>query len=128
MKKVILVLLLASGIYAWYDRPAVTTPVAAPAPPVFIIDEHASYISVYGRQSCQLTRTMLTNLEVAKLDYRFFDLNEPSVVQALHAHMRRKGVSPDHYLLPVVDVRGKVLTRPEFAEVSKRYRGVLAGY
>lgn len=128
MKKVLLALLLAVGVYAWYDRPAVTTPVAIPAQPVFIIDEHASYISVYGRQSCQFTRTMLTNLEVAKLDYRFFDLNEPAVVQALHAHMRRKGVSPDYYLLPVVDVRGKVLTRPDFAEVSQRYRGSLAGH
>ena len=110
----ILILFLVAGYQAW-DRFAPKTSVA----PL----EARSYIAVYGRDTCGWTQRAL--------HYRYFIVDDRQVAQRLHSRMQAAGLSTGRYQLPVIDVNGEMMVRPDPERVLGRYRDRLyqqAGY
>jgi len=75
------------------------------------------YINIYGRNSCSITQKMRRSLEANSLNYRYFIVDEQSVAQNLHQRMNDSGLNTRRYNLPVVDVSGDLMIRPEPSQV-----------
>lgn len=124
MAKLLLIVLLIYGAVVYFDRhrePTAPAPAAA-ASGAMVIEENARYVAVYGRQSCGYTQEMLRNLEQAGIEHRFFSVDDQAISGPMHERMQQKGLDTSYYLLPVVEVGGKMSIRPEFSQVSARYR------
>lgn len=122
MAKLLLIVLLIYGGVVFFDKRA--SPEVSVAADALVIEDNASYVAVYGRESCGFTRQMLSTLKQAGMEYRFYSVDDRKVSDSLHARMQQKGLDTSHYLLPVVEVSGHMSIRPEFAQVSSRYRMV----
>lgn len=79
------------------------------------------YVAVYGRGTCGFTSQMISNLKGSDINYKYFVVDESDVADVLHSRMEKLGVSTRRYLLPVVDVNGKLFVRPSFNEVIDEY-------
>ena len=79
------------------------------------------YVTVYGRDSCGYTKSLLSELADNGLrhDYRIVD--KPAVASRLHERMRAAGLSTRRYRLPVVDVNGRFYLRPGADTVQNAY-------
>tara|TARA_B100000446_G_C10483076_1_gene316750 strand:+ start:254 stop:628 length:375 start_codon:yes stop_codon:yes gene_type:complete len=118
----ILILFLVAGYQAW-DRFAPKTSVA----PL----EARSYIAVYGRDTCGWTQRALQVFERNGVNYRYFIVDDRQVAERLHSRMQAAGLSTGRYQLPVIDVNGEMMVRPDPERVLGRYRDRLyqqAGY
>ncbi|MAZ86658.1 MAG: hypothetical protein CL693_03360 [Cellvibrionaceae bacterium] len=80
------------------------------------------YINIYGRNSCSITQKMRRSLEANNLNYRYFSVDDESVAQNLHQRMNDSGLSTRRYNLPVVDVSGDLMIRPEPSQVLALWR------
>ena len=80
------------------------------------------YIVVYGRDACGITEQMMSDLDRRHVPYAYEIVDQPEVAKVLHNRMERSGVSTESYGLPVVDVSGKILVRPECSEVITLYK------
>ena len=80
-----------------------------------------SYVAVYGRGSCGYTQKMLADLSRKGVLYMYFDVDNPMVAGGLHKRMKLSGLSTGRYNLPVVDVNGKMETRPQYQDVVNDY-------
>jgi hypothetical protein len=77
---------------------------------------------VYGRDACSFTEQMRSDLNRRHVPYTYEVVDQPEVANLLHTRMERAGISTASYGLPVVDVNGKILVRPECSEVIALYR------
>lgn len=118
MGKLLFVLLLIYAAVVYHDRHRV--PVDAVGG--ITIEENVPYVAVYGRQDCEFTRKMMSDLKQSSVDYRFFSVDDREVAQALHARMRQKGLDTSYYLLPVVEAGGDMRVRPDFSAVRASYQ------
>lgn len=119
---IILALLIFAGYQAW-ERFAPKDKIA----PL----ESSSYIAVYGRDSCGWTQRTLKELARNGVNYRYFVVDEPRVADLLHSRMNASGISTRRYNLPVVDVNGSLMVRPDVEVAIQQYREKLyqqAGY
>jgi len=79
------------------------------------------YVAVYGRNTCGFTSQMISNLRDRNINYQYFVIDERDVADTIHSKMETVGISTRRYLLPVVDVNGKLFVRPSFNEVIDAY-------
>lgn len=123
MKNILfLIVLLAAGYQAWLRF--ALTPTVEPL-------QARSYIAVYGRDSCGWTQRALRELESTRANYQYFIVDEKSVADLLHSRMQASGISTARYDLPVIDVNGQLMVRPDLDVVLGRYKDKLyeqAGY
>lgn len=118
MKIIGLLLLAAVGLWVYFKAPFVHTDNAK-----ILTEASAPYIDVYGRKDCDHTNTVRRQLEAQNVHYRYFDLEQKTSADQLHPYMHRSGMATDKYLLPVVDVNGKLQQRPNLDKVMEIYQG-----
>ncbi|MFT7222635.1 MAG: glutaredoxin [Cellvibrionaceae bacterium] len=112
MKKLFILAIIAfGGFQAWENFRDV------PLAPLYA----ESYVAVYGRNSCGFTQNMISNLKNEGLNYRYFIVDEQEVAYSLHQRMESSGISIRSYNLPVVDVNGRIMVRPDFQKVLNKY-------
>lgn len=111
----LLLAIVSLGLYAWLQPSKIGVVDFAP--------KNTSYIDIYGRESCDYTRSVRKQLEAHDIHYRYFDLEQKSSTDRLHPFMHRSGMATDKYLLPVVDVNGKLQQRPSLDKVIEIYQG-----
>ena len=104
--KFLLILGIAIGIY-YYTNPHQTTP---------INQEHQQLtsegITVYGRNTCSITRQVMSYMDDNNIDYYYENIDDAEVANTLHIKMKSQGYSTQRYNLPVVDFNGKLSIRP----------------
>ncbi|CAA0123874.1 Uncharacterised protein [BD1-7 clade bacterium] len=81
-----------------------------------------SYVNVYGRDTCAHTRKTLEQLSDAGVKHRYFVVDEEPVADRLHTVMKASGIATHRYDLPVVDVSGELMVRPQHTEILSRYQ------
>jgi glutaredoxin len=79
------------------------------------------YVAVYGRDSCGFTQKTLKELNGKGIDYTYYKIDETSVAELLHARMRASDISTSRYQLPVVDVNGVIMLRPDTTTIVQNY-------
>ena len=79
------------------------------------------YVTVYGRDSCGYTQSLLSGLSDNGLRHEYRIVDEPAVASRLHERMRAAGLSTRRYRLTVVDVNGRFYLRPGPDTVQKAY-------
>ncbi len=75
------------------------------------------YVAVYGRDSCGFTQNTLKVLSSKGIAYVYLKVDDRDVADQLHPRMEQAGISTRSYLLPVVDVNGKIFVRPETGDI-----------
>lgn len=105
MKRVLFAAVLMLGLYQTIQ----TLRGPSALPPL----EPVPYVHIYGRDSCGYTQAMRRALEQAGIPYRYASVDTPAVADALHARMDAAGLDTSDYLLPVVDLSGRLQSRPE---------------
>lgn len=83
------------------------------------------YVAVYGRDSCGLTKKMISDLKASGISYRYFIVDDRATADRLHSRMESAGIPTGSYGLPVVDTNGAIQVRPEFQDVFARYHAGL---
>ncbi len=114
MKKLFyVVLVLALGYAAWHFmlRPKRVEPLVP-----------RSYVALYGTATCGVCARYRQDLGKMGIPYMDYDLNNPGTQDQLYPRMRKAGLSTESFSLPVIDVNGKILIRPELETVEKLYR------
>ena len=114
MKKSISVVLICVASFAlwyfWLSR-------LGELPPLY----KKPYIVVYGRDACGLTRQCLGKLSKAGIYCRYKNIDDANVQKELYPRMKKAGLDTSHFLLPVVDVNGKILISPQASTVVELY-------
>ncbi|UUY07324.1 glutaredoxin [Pseudomonas sp. J452] len=114
MKRLVLCLIVMVGLYQGWQtfRPHDSTLAYSSGSP---------YVVVYGRDSCGFTSQMRSGLtrENIEFDYRIVD--DGAVADGLHQKMESLGISTQLYDLPVVEVNGRLLVRPDISLVVRAY-------
>jgi glutaredoxin len=116
MKKILLVLLalgLAYGAWRYYFQQP--KPAAGPL-------TQCSYVALYGTDTCGICVGYREDLRKMGIPFRDYDLNNPSVRDELYPRMRKAGFNTNSFALPVIDVNGKIIIRPDLTTVEKLYR------
>ncbi len=114
MKKFILILLLiATCIVAWKSYPENRSGIE----PLY----EEPYVIVYGRPGCRFCQQTLRGLNGNGIEYMFEHVDDPEVKDELEPRMRLSGINTSSYVLPVVDVNGKLFVRPEMDVVLRVY-------
>ena len=80
-----------------------------------------SYVAVYGRNTCGYTQQTIADLKNKGFNYKYYTVDESDTADLLHSRMEAVGISTRRYLLPVVDVNGKLLVRPSLSEIESKY-------
>ncbi len=80
------------------------------------------YVVVYGRDSCGWTAKYVREIHGAGLDHTYKSVDDRTVANELHPRMEEAGLRTSSYLLPVIDVNGVLLIRPDMTEVISIYR------
>ena len=79
------------------------------------------YIVVYGEDRCQLTQTCMSDLDIQGIDYIYKQLSKPGMPNELFPRMEKSGLSINRILLPILDINGKIMVRPEVTEILDAY-------
>lgn len=79
------------------------------------------YVAVYGRATCGYTTSALRELKNSGVNYKVFDIDDRDTANILHARMEQSGISTRRYNLPVIDVNGSIMVRPEIEDVLLKY-------
>jgi hypothetical protein len=79
------------------------------------------YVVVYGRDRCGLTQRMLRELAGLGVPFDYQQIDDRAVADPLHERMQRAGISTARYMLPVVDVSGRLLVSPKPPDVADEY-------
>ena len=113
MKNIILLLIVLGGYQYWHSMPQTTTAVK----PLY----ERPYVVVYGRDSCGFTQRTLQGLKKSGIPYKYEIVDQQSVADLLHNHMRQAGIDTHRYNLPVVDVSSHFSVRPEISNIIEAY-------
>lgn len=125
MARLLLIVLLVYGAVVFFDRRSAQA--GSDEASALVIEDNASYVAVFGRETCGFTQEMLRDLEQAGIEHRFFSVDDKAISGPMHERMQQKGIDTSYYLLPVVEVGGKMSIRPEFSQVGARYRELHGG-
>jgi hypothetical protein len=80
------------------------------------------YVVVDGRQSCSLTRKMPEGLDQHGIPYTFESVDGQQMkTKELIPRMKAAGVFESPFGLPVVDVNGELMIRPDVSTVVEKY-------
>ena len=113
MKKLIFFTLVLYTSYFAYQKYHVN------APPPAVVDP---YIVVYGRTTCGNTKRMMRELDRAGVRYGYRSVDNRPQTDELHQKMLEAGIPIASYMLPVVDVTGKIHVNPPPQDVITNYR------
>jgi hypothetical protein len=114
MKKLLyVVLVLALAYAAWHFmlRPKQVAPLV-----------QRSYVALYGTDTCGVCASYRRDFGKMGIPYMDYDITNSSVQDQLYPRMRKVGLSTESFSLPVIDVNGRILIRPELDTVEKLYR------
>jgi len=114
MKIIILIFIVLGAYQHWNSIPQSTTP----NKPLY----ETPYVVVYGRNSCGFTQKTLQDLKKAGVPYKYEIVDEKSVADLLHNHMRQSGIDTRKYNLPVVDVSNHLSVRPKISDIIETYK------
>lgn len=78
---------------------------------------------VYGRDSCGFTAQARVGLSRQGIVFSYRSVDGAAMADGLHGKMEALGISTRRYDLPVVEVNGKLLLRPDMEQVLQIYRG-----
>ncbi|OQA41014.1 MAG: hypothetical protein BWY49_00566 [Candidatus Omnitrophica bacterium ADurb.Bin314] len=92
--------------------------VAVPSGPL----SQKPYVAVYGKEGCPACADLKKDLARKGTDYLDKDISDPGIKRELVSRMETAGLQTDYFLIPVVDVNGKLAIRPKAREVTDRYR------
>ena len=81
-----------------------------------------AYVEVFGRKSCGYTNSALKTMKENGVNYIFRNVDDDPTAEFLHGRMEEAGISTGRYNLPVIDVNGKVVVRPENDWVLGEYQ------
>ena len=84
----------------------------------------ASYITVYGRESCGNTKRMVKYLREQSLPFQYLSVDDKKIADQLHSDMRAAGLSTASYYLPVVEVNKKLFINPEAQKIKLIYYNI----
>jgi hypothetical protein len=114
MKQLLVAVLVGWALYLGWQklRPS------AEAQPL----QEGPYVVVYGRDACGRTQRMMRELEQLAVAYDYQQIDDPAVANPLHERMQQAGISTSRYMLPVVDVSGRLLVSPDAVDVATSYR------
>ncbi len=111
----LLVLALGSVYMAWGKYQEYQSMLAA--------QSAGPYIVVYGRDSCGFTAELRQYLQSRGQAFQYYSVDDAAAADTLHARMEAQGLSTRRYLLPMVDVNGLLIERPEPALALATYQG-----
>lgn len=80
-----------------------------------------SYVIIYGRATCGLTRKMAEKLTEAGIPYTFKSIDDPSVGDEIYPRMRAAGLDTSYFILPVIDVNGHILLDAKVKTIARYY-------
>jgi|SRR5690554_7225661 len=115
MKKLLLLLIVVGGLCQGWQKLVKSDGTLAYTP-------GSPYVIVYGRDSCGWTNQMRKQLAQEGIRFGYQVVDDRSVADGLHQKMESVGLSTRRYNLPVVEVNGKVLIRPDLETVAGIYR------
>lgn len=70
-------------------------------------------VTVYGRDTCGYTRTLVAVLDHAGVPFRYRRSNDPATRRELFAKMDAAGIPDGPFKLPVVEFDGRIEMRPD---------------
>jgi glutaredoxin len=111
----VLGLVVVLGLYQAWGKFGPRNEVLAHAP-------NAPYVLVYGRDSCGYTGQMRLGLTRQGVAFGYHQVDNDTVADELHGKMQQLGLNTAYYELPVVEVNGRLLLRPELDRVLQIYR------
>lgn len=82
------------------------------------------YLIVYGRVTCGYTMRTVNELSNAGIPYQLMDVDLPVVNDILHPRMKSAGLDVRRYYLPVVDLNGSIMIRPDNQALVDRARSL----
>ncbi len=85
------------------------------------------YVLLYGKTTCGWCQKMEKDLDAHDIPYTFQDLKIKAVNDELHPRMKKAGLDTRRYNLPVIDVNGEFLIRPDIDKVAEVYNAVSPG-
>lgn len=112
--KYIVILLVLSGFYQYVYK---TSGVVIPSN--IEVAANGSYVAVYGRDSCSVTRQTLSYLSQNGIKYTYLNVDDKATADSLHKQMQSQGIATKRYHLPVVDFSGELSVRPNKTEILK---------
>lgn len=63
----------------------------------------------------------MSDLSGEGVDFKYFKIDDKTSGDFIHDRMSASGISTRRYNLPVIDVNGEILVRPELFDVISRY-------
>jgi hypothetical protein len=79
-------------------------------------------VTVYGRDTCGYTRTLVAVLDEAGVPFRYRRSNDPATRRELFTKMDAAGVPDGPFKLPVVEFDGRIEFRPDPDGLAARAR------
>lgn len=108
---IILIVALGFGVYFFVNPKSQLEPLFTPP-----------YVAIYGRAACGYTKQYLDEISGLNMRYISQDIDDPATADVLHSRMEKSGVDTSQYMLPVLDVNGRIFVRPPMDDVIKAYR------
>lgn len=115
VKRLVLGLVVLLGLYQAWGKLGPRNEVLAHVP-------GSPYLVVYGRDSCGYTGQMRTELARQGMAFSYRQVDNGAVADELHDKMHQLGLNTAYYELPVVEVNGHLLVRPELDRLLQVYR------
>ncbi|RYV02990.1 hypothetical protein SOPP22_06790 [Shewanella sp. OPT22] len=116
IKRILFLTIFVIAAYQGWQKFSPKTP---PAPKVahVVPVQYQPSITVYGRDSCNLTQNLISELKQKGYEYEYHSVDSRMIKRRLARKMKKQGLNTSFYALPVVDVDSKLTIRPSFAQV-----------
>jgi glutaredoxin len=82
---------------------------------------HRPYIHVFGRNSCEYTRRLLTQLNDAGVPYQYFTIDHRPVNDYVNELLTSAGHTSNYFDIPVVDVNHEINIRPNADNLVRKF-------
>lgn len=79
------------------------------------------YVVVYGRDECGYCQALQRDLRTRGVPYEWKKVDDEAVQRELIPRMQGAGLETGYFDIPVVDVSGEMMIRPDSAVVVSRY-------
>lgn len=80
------------------------------------------YVHVFGVANCGYTTRLVDELKAKGIQFTYTDMNADRAMGAkAHAKFLASSSDPDNMQMPLVEVNGKILSRPEFRLINEIY-------
>jgi hypothetical protein len=63
----------------------------------------------------------LKDIENTNFKYEYKNLDNKGIGDELHPRMRQAELDTKYYLIPVIDINGKIIIRPSMEEITSIY-------